>query len=218
MLTDDQATLPAMRQALAWFTQDVQPGETLILILSGHGLKASEKFYFAPVNLAPANIGGTGLPWTELLQQLEAARQKARAVWVLADCCRAAPGLEREQQATGRDLRQGVEEGGNLLICTAAQGDRSSYESEDLKHGLFTQAWLEALRGDWLARLGPEAADLIYPAKARGRVLTLSGLQTLLEASVSQHARQAGVAQDVEFPRLEGNFSPSQPVFAPERG
>src|SRR5205807_5467980 len=99
-----------------------QPGETLMLLLSGHGVKEGEAFYFAPVGLDPGNLSGTGLPWRELLAGLETARQKARAVWVLADCCRAAPGLARERQAPGRDLRRGVEEGGNLVICTASAG------------------------------------------------------------------------------------------------
>jgi hypothetical protein len=46
-------------------------------------------------------------------------------------------------------------------------------------------------------------------------VLTLSGLPFLVDASLIRHARQAGVRQKVEFPRLEGSFSPSQPLFAP---
>lgn len=77
-------------------------------------------------------------------------------------------------------------------------------------HGLFTQAWLEALRDE----AGP-AYEIVYQETARGRVLTLSGLQFLVDASISRHARQAGVLQKVEFPRLEGSFSPSQPLFVP---
>ena len=143
--------------------------------------------------------------------QLEAARQRTRAVWVLTDCYRVAPGLGRERQATGKDLRRGVEEGGNLVICTASAGDTPSYESEDLKHGLFTQAWLEALRGQ-----GPA---FVYEDTARGRVLTMSGLQFVVDASVRRHARREGIVrQQVEFPRLEGSFSPGQPIFMPIPG
>src|SRR5436305_7338137 len=78
---------------------------------------------------------------------LEGARRTAKSVWVLADCCRAAPGLAPEKQATGRNLRQGVDEAGNLILCTASEGDRPSYESDALRHGIFTQAWLEVLEG-----------------------------------------------------------------------
>jgi hypothetical protein len=143
----------------------------------------------------------------------------AKTVWLLSDCCRSAPGLRRRPTADipvrkgevfaadTRDLKRGLEEGGNLILCAASNGDTPSYESDDLRHGIFTYAWLEALRGD--------APDLVYQEVPRGRVLTLSGLQFWLDASVTKHARKAGVAQRVEFPRLEGSFSPSMPVFVP---
>src|SRR5437588_730580 len=106
----------------------------------------------------PARASCTALlPWPDLLALLQSARQRARAVWVLADCCRAAPGMERARQATGDDLRRGVDEDGNLVICTASAGDRPSYESDELRHGLFSQAWLEALRGE----VGP-GYDIAY--------------------------------------------------------
>jgi uncharacterized caspase-like protein/tetratricopeptide (TPR) repeat protein len=218
VLTDADATLPALRQALKWLTDNVQTGETLLLLLSGHGVKEGDKgrerFYFAPVGLDPTNISGTGLPWQEVLARLEAARQHARVVWLLADCCRAASGLRQEQQpselprerqVTGQDLCREIEEGGNLVICTAATGDRLSYESPALQHGLFTKAWLEALRGE----AGQEYANLYL----RGRVLTLSRLQVILDERVQQHASEVGKWQAVEFPMLLGSFPVSQPAF-----
>ena len=207
ILTNSEAALDKIREALDRFTLDVQPGETLVLALSGHGLKDKQGFYFAPVGLDPNRMTETGLPWTEVLSRLERARKRAKAVWVLADTCRAAPGFARERIASGEDLRRGVEEGGNLVICTASSGDNPSYESEELRHGIFTQAWLEALRGR-----GPE---MVYEETPRGKVVTLSGLQFAVDYQVRQHARKAGVRQRVEFPRLEGSFSPSAPVFVP---
>ncbi len=47
------------------------------------------------------------------------------------------------------------------------------------------------------------------------RVLMLSGLQFAVDATMRRYARQAGVRQVVEFPRLEGSFSPAQPLFVP---
>ena len=46
-------------------------------------------------------------------------------------------------------------------------------------------------------------------------MLTVSGLQSAVDCGVRLHARKAGVRQQVEFPRLEGSFSPSMPVFVP---
>src|SRR5262249_36839454 len=76
-----------------------------LLSLSGHGFKDRQTFYFAPVGLDPQKMSQTGLPWKELITLLQAARQQAKAVWVLADCCRAAPDLGRERRATGADLK-----------------------------------------------------------------------------------------------------------------
>jgi len=206
-LADSNATITQIREALDAFARNVRPGDTLILAVSGHGLKKGEATYFAPVRCDPENVEGTGLPWKEVLAKLDDVRKTAKAVWVLADCCRAAPGLRREMLATSRDLKKGVEEGGNLIICAASSGDTPSYESEDLKHGIFTAAWLEVLSG--------KAPSIVYQDVARGKVLTLSGLQFAVDSAVSRLARAAGVRQHVEFPRLEGSFSPSTPVFVP---
>src|SRR5262249_39686368 len=115
VLTDVEATLPRIREALGQLTRKAQKGDTVILAVSGHGLKQGDATYFAPVGVNPNQLAGTGLPWAEVLAKLNAARKQARAVWVLADCCRAAPGLTR---ATAKDLTKGVEEGGNLFVCT----------------------------------------------------------------------------------------------------
>jgi uncharacterized caspase-like protein len=88
------ATLVRIREALDRLVADTRPGDTVILALSGHGIRQGEETYFAPVRFDPENAAGSGLVWREVLAKLEKAREKkARAVWVLADCCRAAPGF-----------------------------------------------------------------------------------------------------------------------------
>jgi hypothetical protein len=240
LLVNADATLARIREALDQLATDTRPGDTVVLALSGHGIAvrppavdlsnlpaeammaakpAPTQTYFAPARFDPENPAGTGLPWSEVVARLEPLRKVAKTVWLLADCCRSAPGLRRTPApdmplrkgevlaADTRDLKRGLDEGGNLILCAASDADTPSYESDDLKHGLFTQAWLEALRG--------EAPDGVYRDVPRGRVLTLSGLQFWLDASVTKHARSVGVRQRVEFPRLEGSFSPSMPVFVP---
>ena len=206
ILRNSDGSLARIRQALDQLVANTRPGDTLIVAISGHGLKKGQETYFAPARCDPENVEGTGLPWKEILAKLEEARKTAKAVWLLADCCRSAPGLRRDTlAATPRDLKQGFEEGGNLILCTASSGDTPSFESEELKHGLFTQAWLDALGGK-----AP-----LYQDVPRGRILTLSYLQADLDFSLRKYATAAAVRQKIEFPRLEGSFSPSQPVFVP---
>src|SRR5204862_1287304 len=129
VIAEGDATLARIREALDTMVRNTRPGDTLVFAVSGHGLKKGDATYFAPVRCDPENIEGTGLPWKEVLAKLEEARKTAKAVWVLADCCRSAPGLRRDvTAATSRDLKKGVEEGGNLIICTASSGDTPSYE------------------------------------------------------------------------------------------
>src|SRR5258706_77476 len=129
ILTNADASLASIRNALDDLTAAVRPGDTVIVALSGHGLKKGDATYFAPVRCDPENVEGTGLPWKEVLAKLEEARKTAKAGWGLADCCRAAPGVRKEiTSATRRDLKKGGEEGGNLINCTASSGDISSYE------------------------------------------------------------------------------------------
>ena len=54
---------------------------------------------------------------------------------------------------------------------------------------------------------------MVYKDVARGRALTLSGLQFALDSTVQRLARVAGVRQTIEFPQLVGSFSLSMPVF-----
>jgi hypothetical protein len=191
----------------------VQPGETLVLSLSGHGLKDDKGFYFAPVGLDPEKHGSHGPTLERGADPPGSGAGEGEGGVGAGGLLPGRAGSHAGKQATGQDLRKGMEEGGNLAICTASSGDRSSYESEDLKHGLFTQAWLEALRGEV-----PENLRGLYQETARGRMLTLSGRQFILDCRVTEHARKAGVSQRVQFPRLEGSFSPSQPMFVPAAG
>src|SRR5262249_29882465 len=55
VLTDADATLARIRQALDQLVANARPGDTLILALSGHGLKQGEETFFAPVRFDPEN-------------------------------------------------------------------------------------------------------------------------------------------------------------------
>jgi hypothetical protein len=206
-LIDREATLASIREALAWLAREARPDETLIVALSGHGLKDGGQSYFAPVDADPARLSQTALPWRELLEALQKARRNAKAIWLLADCCRVAPGLSRERRPSSDDLRRGLGSNADLILCTASKGDQPSYEDSSLGHGLFTRAWLEALRGE-----APEARYQLLPAW--GRALTHGELNSAVSMRVDELAHQIGVRQDVFFPQeILLNYDAREPLF-----
>src|SRR5262249_58452452 len=76
VLTDSEATLPRIRQAINLLTGRSQPGDTIIVAVSGHGLKQGSATYFAPVGADPKRLGTTTLPSSEVLSQLKTARKQ----------------------------------------------------------------------------------------------------------------------------------------------
>src|SRR5207248_671974 len=54
--------------------------------------------------------------------------------------------------------------------------------------------------------------------RAEGTVKKQALVLMIVSTSVSQHAQQAGVRQRIEFLRLEGSFSPDEPLFMPVPG
>lgn len=209
VLTDREATRAGLSAALMRLSEDARPEDTLILALSGHGLKDGDRYYFATVDADPARLEETALRWEAILAPLKQAQDRqVKAVWLLADCCRAAPELARDRQATAAELRRGLDERGNLFLVTASSGNRPSYESVALGHGLFSQAWLEALRG--------QAPERYRESPAFGRVLTLTGLLDHLGQSVREHAaRTPGVpGQQVYLPQVVASFAGETFLFS----
>ena len=86
----------------------------------------------------------------------------------------------------------------------SAKQNQREYPTSELVRRLLALAW--QFRGDCLLSLALSLALLL---------LGLAGLQLLLSAGVARHARQEGVRQRLEFPRLEGAFSPDTPLFVP---
>jgi hypothetical protein len=136
-------------------------------------------------------------------------------VWVLADCCRAAPDLEKGpvRRVSSEDLRRGVEVGGNLIVCTGSRGERPSFEHERLGHGLFTQVWLDLLQG--------KAPEHHYrPSTAWGKGITLHSLVEYLPEGMRALNSKLAVGQEAYVSAdWIGAFPGSRPIFrvAPSR-
>jgi WD40 repeat protein len=147
-LTDEEATLAKLREGLKWLQGKVRPSgqDTVVLFLSGHGVSLDGKYYFAPHELDPRNIAGTGLSARELREAL-GGKLRAKAVFLFVDTCHSG-GLR------GRNDDLALEVGEGVFLLASSGSREYAYESESWGHGAFTLALLRALDQKTLAREG----------------------------------------------------------------
>jgi len=145
VLADEQATASALRDQLRHLVDSVQPQDTVVLFLAGHGLRSTSfQYYFGTHDLRTDDLGGTALAWEEL--QTLVRSLKATHVLVLLDTCHAAAalgGYGATTQALGEAL---ADRAGVMVLASSASSERS-FEREDWGHGAYTKALLEALQG-----------------------------------------------------------------------
>lgn len=186
LLTDEQATLTAIRQALAGLTDNtkVQPNDRVLIFFSGHGqtvpsANGGEMGFLIPADATvdlnnPENAGpynASCLRMKEVWDYLEGC--PAKHVLVIADACfsglmvKSRGGLSRESIAAmlSKPARQ---------IMSAGDKGQKAVERTDLGHGVFTAKLLENLQ----KRL-----------QDKGRVFTASQLYADLLEGVSNDTK-----------------------------
>lgn len=142
-LTDEQATRKNVLTGLDSLVSRATKLDTVIVFLSGHGWRDDQgKFYFATHEVSRANVGGTALPWNDILARLTALSGKSKRVLVLLDACHSG------SAATNDDLVKALlGAGAGVLVFASSKGSEISIERRELGHGAFTSALLEAFGG-----------------------------------------------------------------------
>ena len=206
LLTDEQASLGAIRQALAGLTDNtkVKTNDRVLIFFSGHGqtvptASGGEMGYLIPSDASvdlnnPGNAGpynATCLRMKEIWDDLEGC--PAKHVLVIADACfsgllvKSRGGLSRESIAAmlAKPARQ---------IMSAGDKGQKAVERTDLGHGVFTAKLIDQLQ---------------KRATEKGRVFTASQLYGELLESVSN---ETGGKQTPKFGAFDtdGEF-----LFAP---
>ena len=179
-MSDLGAAKPARAQVVEAleFLAGAGPQDTVILFLASHGLSdAGGGYYFVPRDARAEDVAavvrGTGaepsslIGWSVFFDALR--RLPGRRILVV-DTCHA-------RDAAGRpDVRSLAKRSAasRFALVLAAQGDEASQEYAPARHGLFTYALLEGLRGsadanrDGAVTLA-EAFDFAAPVVARLR-------------------------------------------------
>lgn len=151
LLTDDAATLSAMRSRLkGWLKRVAKPDSLIVVYFSGHGAPDPEKQagYLLPYDGDPNYALYTGYSVAEL--KADVALLGTRNVVVAADAC--FTGGERSASLSGmRPAQLIVREDvtpttGAYLGATRAE--QPGWDYEEKKHGVFTYALLKGMRGE----------------------------------------------------------------------
>jgi hypothetical protein len=148
---DDDATRAKLERVIDTIGRDVQPRDTFVLFMAGHGISEKGHFYFIPQDyqsgagaLARSAVG------QDMMQDWLANRVKAKRALVLLDTCESGAAINSfansRLDAPASDAAVGrLHEAIGRPVLTAAATDQPAWEGYK-GHGVFTFAVLDALR------------------------------------------------------------------------
>jgi formylglycine-generating enzyme required for sulfatase activity len=153
---------------LGWLADRVEPGDTVLVFFSGHGVELEGASYLLTYEADPRNdavLAATALPTRDIRRLLSAL--PASNLLVLIDACRSEPrngkgvddnrmkgGLARDLVKTKQAAERPRPDDPNVVTIFACHKGERSYESAALGHGFFTWALIEALQGKAAGRDG----------------------------------------------------------------
>ncbi len=154
VLLEDQATRFGVLVALEELQGKVQTGDTVYVYLAGHGFIKNRVGYFIPSDGALNLPAASAINFSHLKDMVESGLAHANTRILVTDMCNAgrigpnqtalAAGIQNLINANLLDLDAGE---GTFLNLLASRPTEASWESDDLKQGVFTYTLLEALNG-----------------------------------------------------------------------
>jgi uncharacterized caspase-like protein len=149
VLTNEQATAAALRDAFRTFLKRPGKNDTVFILLAGHGTVDSRGAYILAYDSDPENLSGTAIPMSEIQALVESEVSTAGHVILLADVCRAATIGSLRTAELGAVVEKLGEASGEMLGLMAARPRELSLEGPDFGggHGAFTYSVLKGLEG-----------------------------------------------------------------------
>ena len=139
LITDEEADARSIIRGLNWMNEETKLANDIrVIMIAGHGGISDESYFFFPHNRDPAvDPLEDSIKWTTFWDKLK-QRPDSKA-FLFVDTCRA--GAASSKDFVGDSERTGV------IFFAAAKSDQNSVEDPNFRHGVFTQALLEGLRG-----------------------------------------------------------------------
>ncbi len=165
LLLDGEASLAAIRAALADLAKRSDADSTVFIYLSSHGGRVASGSragdYLLPFDAVYASADSLARTAISSVEFTEALRKiTARKMVVAFDCCHSG-GIGQPKDASGSELKaipesyyEALKTGRGRVILAAARGDEASWILPGARNSLFTQYLLAGLRGSALGSGG----------------------------------------------------------------
>ncbi len=156
VLADAEVTRASILAAIRSFIERAGPDDVAVLFMAGHGVRdlLTGTYYFLPHDATGSDFFTAGLRVEELSDMVRILQRHVRHVVVVLDTCHAgAVDLGGTAMVAADDFATRLRAQGVFLLAATRPGDKSK-ELSRLRHGVFTYALLNALRGG--ADTGPD--------------------------------------------------------------
>jgi hypothetical protein len=159
LLTDEQATVKAIKSAIGRLMDNAQPDDLVVCYISTHGSPRAggqaEANYIVTHDTEVADLYATSLAMVNVVDDLSKHLKAQRVVLFLDTCYSGAAtgadtlaGAKELGMAIPQDLLSRVDRTAGRMIITASKDDELSWESPTLKNSVFTYYLMQALKQD----------------------------------------------------------------------
>lgn len=133
-----------------WLSDNVKhPDDIAIIFLAGHGVEERNRYYFLTVDSDYSNMRTKAINYHDIEECVEDIRENKRGnVLVLVDTCRRIKNRNRLIDTVIRNAMSGLYAKNLCSVFMSTTPDNFSEESDDLKHGYFSQTLIEFFSGE----------------------------------------------------------------------
>ena len=197
-LFDDQATLQNIESTFDKIASMIDQNDSVLIYLSGHGLRDGRDFYFIPYDVNDDKLNETALS-QQLLKTNIAKLSKTNKIFLFIDSCHSgAVDLEGIQQEVASFDKIKHQLGDNIFILAASGENQEAQDqfkldnNEKANNGLFAYAVLEGLNGK-ARRLDDNIVDNYnLGSYVQRRIDTITKNQTLYKQKARFQLLEAG--------------------------
>ena len=150
LLTDEKATLPAVRLAFQdLLKRRAQKTDTVVILIAGHGTVDGKNAFILTYDADPQDLASTALPMSEVAGLFQEELKKVGRVLLFADVCRAGTIGTIQSTTVNSDVQHLGDAEGDLFGLLASRTKELSMEGPQFGggHGVFSYYVVKGLSG-----------------------------------------------------------------------